>query len=400
MDLIRKKRLESNFPKMFWIQAFFSFNIINAISTLFYLARGITLSEVFILAIVFGVASLIFEIPSSYMADRFGRKKTLILSLFFSLLHWIPYLFADSFLWFAIGITFGSMGYAFMSGTDYALIYDTNRELGRDKESLKKTANYHSAKFFLKIVAPIIAVLIAKDLLEWQFQIVLWISIAASSIGLLICLFLTEPNHYMDLEEKEAGIIKDAINLIKGNRDLLFGSFSKVMIFIASFMIWRFHQEYFVDAGVSVIMIGIAMSTYSLFNFILPRKIQKLLPEKSLGINIDWINILFTFVLFMMSGLAFAEVNIYLMLLIFVVAMVVVNLSVPLYFDFFNKISSSYNRATTLSLVNFVHSIMDIPLLLTAAYLVAFDMKYVMVFAFVVSLFVCVFLRLRLFTNK
>ena len=138
MDKIRRKKLERNSLVLFWIKAFFSANILGVVIVLFYLHRGLTLSQVFYLAIIWSVVTLIFEIPSSYMADKWGRKKTLIFGGLCMLLSKFLLFWASSFLWFAGIIALTSLYFAAFSGTDEALLYDTGKELGK-KDSVKKT---------------------------------------------------------------------------------------------------------------------------------------------------------------------------------------------------------------------------------------------------------------------
>ena len=62
----------------------------------------------------------------------------------------------------------------------------------------------------------------------------------------------------------------------------------------------------------------------------------------------------------------------------------------PFYSEIVNKRSKSFNRATTLSLHNFLKSILDIPLLLTSAYIISFGYLAPMVLMFWVSCLVII----------
>lgn len=199
------KKLEKNFFKMFWVGAFFNFRLVNLITTLFYLSRGLALSQIFYLAIIFSVSNLLFEIPSSYMADRWGRKKTLILSTSFFSLSFLIFLLSHSFPSFAFAMFVYGLAHALMSGTDEALIYDTSKQLGNGKESLKSLAEYQSSESLFKIFTPILATVLAKDVTEAQFIIVYVINIIFSLPAVFICASLVEPNRFLDLEKKRRG---------------------------------------------------------------------------------------------------------------------------------------------------------------------------------------------------
>ena len=67
----------------------------------------------------------------------------------------------------------------------------------------------------------------------------------------------------------------------------------------------------------------------------------------------------------------------------------------PIYSHYYNQKSSSYNRATTLSLSNFVKSILDIPLLFIASLLVGVDIKWVFLLSLTITVLTFIFTRLK-----
>ena len=96
----RVKRLRKNPTILFWAKALLNVKMMNIVVTLFYLHRGLTLSQVFFLSIVWSVVNIIVEIPSSYLADKWGRKKTLMLGSIAFVLQVILLFFANNFSFF------------------------------------------------------------------------------------------------------------------------------------------------------------------------------------------------------------------------------------------------------------------------------------------------------------
>jgi len=394
MAKTRKQKLEKNFSRMFWIQAFLNIRMLNIVSTLFFLHRGLTLSQIFYLSIVWAITNLLFEIPSSYLADKLGRKKTIILGITFALFFWILLISAHSFLVFTIALIFASLQFACFSGTTDALIYDTNKELGRESKSLEKLGNLYSANHLFKIFTPIIGVLIAKDLQESQFIIIILIDIAITFIGLIIASRLVETNHYVDVEKQEAGIIKDAFKLIKKDWQLIKAILSRVVIFIAIFIIWRFHQKFFTDIGISIITLGITAACIHSVVFILNKNITKFVHLKNLIRRINTLNysVAFFLTIFVASILVFPNKYWLLVLYGLIIASEVTRW--PLYSELYNKKSSSFNRATTLSLSNFLKSIIDVPLLFIASILISINIGYPFIFALMLVIVVIIFFRI------
>lgn len=389
----RQQNLKRNYGLMFWIQGLLNVKVMNLVSTLFYIHRGLTLSEIFYTAIVFAVVNLLFEIPSSYLADKWGRKKTIMLATILAALGWVIQVYAFDFGTFLIAFVFMALSYACMSGTDDALIYDTNRELGRDSHSLRKLGQYYSAQRFLKIITPLLGAIIAKDLLEWQFYFLLAIDFVASLGALWLACRLTEPHHFMDLEKIEVGTFTDAFNLIRRNPDIIKVILSKTFIFIASFIIWRVHQKFFIDIGVSVFVLGIWWAIINLFTFSFNRYIYKFLPSKSIDMRINILNIgagIASFI-FVLSALFFP--NRYFLLFSLLFFFVLENIRLPLFSEYFNKFSFSHNRATMLSMTNLLKSVLDIPLIFFASILINYNIIYVFIFSFLLCLISILFFR-------
>lgn len=382
----RQKNLKRNFGLMFWIQGLLCVKVMNLVSTLFYINRGLTLSEIFYTAIVFAVVNLFFEIPSSYLADKWGRKKTIMLAAIFAALGWTVQIFAFDFASFLIAFAFMALSYACMSGTDDALIYDTNRELGSDSRSLQELGRYYSAQRFLKIITPLIGAIIAKDLVEWQFILLLFIDIAVALGALFLATRLTEPHHYMDLEKVETGTFIDAYNLIRYNPDLIRSILGKTLLFIASFIIWRVHQKFFIDLGISVLALGIGWTFINTATFIFNHYIYKFLHSKPLNFRINILNIYagIAMLLLVLSASFFS--NRYIVFVFFACFLILENIRWPLYSEYFNNFSLSHNRATTLSLANLLKSILDIPIIFIASVIVNLNIIYVFVLAFILCL--------------
>ena len=109
-----------------------------AIITLFWKDQiGLSLSEILLLQGIFSLATLLMEFPSGYLSDRLGYRFALNLACLFGITGWTTYTLAGSFAGvLAAEIQLG-MSYAFISGADSALLYETLRHDGREEEYAK-----------------------------------------------------------------------------------------------------------------------------------------------------------------------------------------------------------------------------------------------------------------------
>lgn len=73
------------------------------------------------------LASFLFEIPSGYLADEWGHRKTLILAKVCMLASTTCFLLADGFALFALGSTLLSLSFSMTSGTQQAFVHDMLR---------------------------------------------------------------------------------------------------------------------------------------------------------------------------------------------------------------------------------------------------------------------------------
>lgn len=390
----RRRGLASNAKKLFWIQALANVKMFNIVSTLFFVARGFSFSMLFYTGIVWAVANLLFEVPSSYLADKWGRKRTIILAVMVWIASGVVWAIAREPVPLLCGFFLNGLGYALMSGTDEALLYDSERELGQESNTLKKLGHYESADRLFKIVTPLIGALLAQQLLEWQYVLVLSIDIVAMIVAVIVATRLVEPHHFMDLETLEAGTFHDAVKLIRADRFLTKAMFGRALLFIAGFLIWRVHQQVAISHGASLLVLGVMWSIYQTSLFFAARNLSSFLPSRSVTDRLVFIQraYLIMRILFVLAW--FFIPNIYALIFVFMVTDFLVPFSLPLYAEFFHKRSHSHNRATTVSLCNFVKSLMDIPLLLIASALVAHNVMWLFVFSAILALFVVIFLRL------
>ena len=90
----------------------------------FYRSHGLNATRIFTIQAAFSLSQFLFEIPSGYLADVVGRRRTLILSALFMMAGIGIYTASTCFIQFvAAEIILGLAG-ALRSGTDSAYLYD------------------------------------------------------------------------------------------------------------------------------------------------------------------------------------------------------------------------------------------------------------------------------------
>lgn len=118
--------LSSNIPKLY-AYAFLKMTLFPmAIITLFWKDQiGLSLTEILLLQGLFSLAATLLEYPSGYVSDRLGYRFALSLAAALGVAGWIVYLFAGTFAGVLAAELLLGGSYAFVSGSDAALLYET-----------------------------------------------------------------------------------------------------------------------------------------------------------------------------------------------------------------------------------------------------------------------------------
>ncbi len=117
--------------------------------------RYISLTQVAIIDIVILLSALLLELPTGALADLIGRKKSISISFAISALAYFLFAYADSFYWFLIaGLGFG-LADALLSGSLEALVFDTLKQ-NRQEHTFSEVNNKNSLIFNYSIFVAII----------------------------------------------------------------------------------------------------------------------------------------------------------------------------------------------------------------------------------------------------
>ncbi|PIP84549.1 MAG: hypothetical protein CO113_01470 [Elusimicrobia bacterium CG_4_9_14_3_um_filter_62_55] len=163
----------------FWMPVFF-----------LYFARMFSLDRVLALEAIYYAAVVLFEVPSGYFSDRFGRKLTLVTAAIAGAFSGMVFATCSTFAAFAGAQVLYAVFMAFNSGSDTSLLYDSLKAEGREAEMLDVEADAHSKSFFFGALAAICAGTAAYF---GGFRTVYFISGATyAGAALLACRF-TEP---------------------------------------------------------------------------------------------------------------------------------------------------------------------------------------------------------------
>lgn len=252
----------TNFTKLFYAFQFFSdFIFIYAVDKLLFLDRGVNLSQIAVLMFLWSVMSMALEVPSGALADRWSRRKIIILSGIFYSLCYLIWIFASSFWGFLLGFFFRTLGGVFSSGTLQAYVYDFLKlnKVEKDFESIWGRGEA------LRLIGIAAAVAIGGFLSEHSYNLTLALSAIFILLTTLIAFFWPEiaaaestgEVHYWDF-------VRQALSEAFTNRVIL-----KVLVYLAIFvavlgMLEEFDNVYLDFLGFDKAVIGLILMSSAL----------------------------------------------------------------------------------------------------------------------------------------
>jgi len=164
----------------------------SPIGVLFYMANGLSLAHVFYIQAAFTVASMILEIPSGYLSDRWGRRNTLIVGSAVGLLGMVVFALGTGFWEFFTANMLIAVFVSFHSGTIEAMTFDTLLEIGTSERYREIIGNQLFWSLITQSIVSILGGLLATVSLRTPF----YMTILSFMLGLLIVFVLREPSRH------------------------------------------------------------------------------------------------------------------------------------------------------------------------------------------------------------
>lgn len=366
------------------------------IQTLFFFAKGLKFSEVMLLESILLIGILLFEIPTGVIADKIGRKWSLVSGALLGLIAWIPWFLADGFALFAVSFFLSGIAIAFQSGCDQALIFDDLKNEGRAEEMQKVIGKYFGSITLAVGLASLIGGYLATSQNLDAFYALYKLNVAMQSAGLLVLLSVRESRSTKEGEEREHATEKSLKLFLDGLRHLLRHRKLRRIFLLSiftlpfSFVLVYIFQPYFTVAGVAPLWFGIAVSTASLLS--LSAKFFAYRIEKFCGAakgaflvsalpGVIWLVMatvfhpLFSVIVYIMNDAAG-------------------NLRDPIFSDYLNRHIESRNRATVLSTISLAGSLYSVMIRPVIGFLADIDLRYGFVLMGMIILIAAIIFRI------
>jgi MFS family permease len=257
-------RLTRNIPLFYVYQLLNSFILDRGIWMLFLLSRGFSLAEIGLIEMLYHGVVFLFEIPTGYLADRYGKRFSLLLAQAIGLASAYILLWSDHPMLIVGGFMLGGLVGTLQSGATSAIIYDTLRAQ-REEHRFKRLNSHLSAVMLVSMGLSGAAGGYLSDI-RWE-----WVyagKMMLHFVTFLVMMAIREPLGSEGGVPQDgqlllgsttlsfAGQLKEGYVFLKSNRPFLYLSFFGALLYSMSWSVAFYSQVLFQQAGFGNTAIG------------------------------------------------------------------------------------------------------------------------------------------------
>lgn len=207
------------------------------------------MNHIYLLQAVYSFSVALLEIPSGYMADVIGRKKSLVIGSVLGSLGFAIYSFSSGFYGFLVAEVVLGLGGSFISGSDSAMLYESLAAMDKKQWYFRLEGRITSLGHFAETVAALGGGAIAV----WFSYRAVYVSQAViASIAIPAAIYLVEPPKGKIIERPSVWhILAVCKKSLFGDRKLSAALLLSSLIGLSTLCMAWTSQVYFVNMGLT-----------------------------------------------------------------------------------------------------------------------------------------------------
>lgn len=365
-------KLNKNIKLMFSIVFLQGFIFYGPFSTLYRLQNGVSISNIFLIEGISLFLIIVAEIPFGIFADKFGYKKTLLLSNFLFLISKIVFFYSASFLGFLFERILLSFAVASSSGCDIAFI---STSLDQEENREKTFSRYN----FFQLLGFLISCVFSGLVYSISLKATALFTIPPYFIGFILTLFLKEPKKLQNtIASTNFALIKD---ILKNKSIIVFLISLSLILEVAQSSTVFLNQIQYEKASINTSYFGIILTFITLLKLLsaYSYKVNEALKEKKSLYLFYGVIFLSTFLI------QFTSSKIFSILFISLIALSSAFI-IPIVTEVQTKWSSEEKRATSLSIYSMIMNLASSALNPVIGVASSYPIKYSFLFLSILSL--------------
>jgi MFS family permease len=250
------ERFARNVPLLLIARLLFWTHFISAILVPFFRDwGGLDLGQILLLNAWFMFWNCVLEVPTGAVADRFGRRTSLLLGFGVGALATLVYVSAPRLGVFLLAEVAMALSYTLISGADEALLYDSLVATDRTGEAKRAIARLESAK----LLGIVLGALGGAALTQWlPLRGIVALQAVPAALAVLCTLGLAEPPTH----ERASGshsllrVAREGLGLVLASPALRRLAFDLVSVGALAFLVIWLYQPLLEAAGVPISAFG------------------------------------------------------------------------------------------------------------------------------------------------
>ncbi|HXH23069.1 MAG TPA: MFS transporter [Dehalococcoidia bacterium] len=249
--------LERNVPRFYLYTALTSLQLWIPIWIVYLQEqRGLSLTEITFLDMPFFLTQMLAEVPTGALADRYGRKISLLLGGVTLTVAVFVFGIADNYALILISYVFWGVGMGLQSGADQAFLFDSLKLLGREGDYSRIFGRVNATTVAANVIAGLAGAPLAA---ETTLATPILISAGITAASVLVALTFHEP----PLHEARLPYLQTVVagvREVRGRRVLRLVMLFAVLGSMSSMVTQYFMQPYLKGHGASTASLGLLMT--------------------------------------------------------------------------------------------------------------------------------------------
>jgi len=338
--------IKHNIIKMYFLKGVLWFMLSMPIIILFFKENGLSLTEIMTLQGAYSLTVALFEVPSGYLADLFGRKACIVFSTIFSFVGFLFFCFFSGFYYFLIAQILVGFAGSLISGSDSALIYDTLLQTNNKDDYAKIEGRNYAIGNFSEATAGIFGGFLAVS----SIYLPVYVQTAFIFLSIPIAFTLVEPeikNITSSRNSLQSIFILVKSTLFESSKLRWLIVYSSAMGVATLSMAW-FSQPFFIAIDLPLVLFGIF---WALLNFSsgISSYNSHYFSNKFNYKSLIYFSVIMSLSFFLL-GFSIISYGLFFIFIIYFLRGIVT----PILRNEINKITSSNIRATVLSVRSFI----------------------------------------------
>jgi MFS family permease len=243
-----------NIDKIYLAQLLSGFAMITSLSPLYFLAHGVSQSQLGILISANILTLAIFDIPTGAIADTFGHKTSVFLGTLIWSLSYLMLYFATGFPIFLASMIVGGVGLALVSGAFTSLVYDILDKQGI-QEDFRKVYGRSDSSF---LISSVIAATAGGFIYQYQPNLIFLVAFLFTLVASFVFLGID-----WNFTGKTPSVSIYISNITQGilftlrNKSLVALVIVSIGLSFGVYVVNNIKQPFLIQAGYNVVQLGI-----------------------------------------------------------------------------------------------------------------------------------------------